>query len=122
MLKVEKDIDKVADRTKFLLDCILQFIAVNENRFISENNSYDFTPSAPFGRIIRNNSKTKIIVLKSKADEVFVNNKILDSKNLLNSLKEKGILECEKDRLYKRQKLSKKSEKQSCYIFEFESF
>lgn len=122
LLKIEKSIDKVADRTNFLLDCILQFVAVNENRFISENNSYDFQPSAPFGRIIRSNSTTKIIVLKSKADEVFVDNKILDSKNLLNSLKEKGILECEKDRLYKRQKLSKKSGKQSCYIFEFESF
>lgn len=117
LLSIEKYINENSDRTKYLLDCILQFIAVNENKFITEHNCYGFAPSAPWGRIIKTNSETEIIILKSKADEVFKDNKIMDSKNLLNTLKQKNIIDCEKDRLYKRYRLSSKSEKQSCYIF-----
>lgn len=117
LLSIEKHINENSDRTKYLLDCILQFIAVNENKFITEHNCYGFAPSAPWGRIIKTNSETEIIILKSKADEVFKDNKIMDSKNLLNTLKQKNIIDCEKDRLYKRYRLSSKSEKQSCYIF-----
>ena len=57
-------------------------------------------------------SIVSINVLKNNKE-----NKILDTRNLLNLLKEKNILDCEKDRLYKRYRFSIKSEKQACYIF-----
>ena len=117
LLSIEKHINENSDRTKYLLDCILQFIAVNENKFITEHNCYGFPPSAPWGRIINSDSENKIIILKSKADEVFKDNKIMDSKNLLNTLRQKGILECEKDRPCKRYRLSSKSKNLPCYIF-----
>lgn len=117
LLSIEKHINENSDRTKYLLDCILQFIAVNENKFITEHNCYGFPPSAPWGRIINSDLENKIIILKSKADEVFKDNKIMDSKNLLNTLRQKGILECEKDRPCKRYRLSSKSKNLPCYIF-----
>lgn len=117
LLSIESNISKNSDRTKYLLDCILQFVAVNQNKFVTDYNCYDLTPSAPLGRIIKTDSEIEIIILKSKADEVFKENKILDTRNLLNLLKEKNILDCEKDRLYKRYRFSIKSEKQACYIF-----
>lgn len=117
LLSIEKHINENSDRTKYLLDCILQFVAINENKFITEHNCYGFPPSAPWGRIIKTNSETEIIILKSKADEIFKDNKILDSKNLLNTLKRKGILDCESDRLCKRYTLGRKGNKPSCYIF-----
>lgn len=117
LLSIEKHINENSDRTKYLLDCILQFVAVNQNKFVTDYNCYDLTPSAPLGRIIKTDSEIEIIILKSKADEVFKENKILDTRNLLNLLKEKNILDCEKDRLYKRYRFSIKSEKQACYIF-----
>ena len=117
LLSIESNISKNSDRTKYLLDCILQFVAVNQNKFVTDYNCYDLTPSAPLGRIIKTDSEIEIIILKSKADEVFKENKILDTRNLLNLLKGKNILDCEKDRLYKRYRFSIKSEKQACYIF-----
>lgn len=117
LLSIEKYINENSDRTKYLLDCILQFIAVNENKFITEHNCYGFAPSAPWGRIIKTNSETEIIILKSKADEIFKDNNILDAKNLLNILKRKNMLDCESDRLCKRYTLGRKGNKPSCYIF-----
>lgn len=100
-----------------MLDCILQFVAVNENKFITEHNCYGFPPSAPWGKIIETNSEIQIIILKSKADEVFKNNNISDANNLLNILRRKKMLDCEKDRPSKRYKLSSKSKSLPCYIF-----
>lgn len=116
-LSIEKQISKNSDRTQYMLDCILQFVAVNENKFISEDNCYGFPPSAPWGRIIKTNSEIQIIILKSKADEVFKDNNISDAKNLLNILRRKKMLDCEKDRPCKRYRLSSKSKSLPCYIF-----
>lgn len=117
LLSIEKHINENSDRTKYLLDCILQFIAVNENKFITEHNCYGFPPPAPWGKIIETNSEIEIIILKSKADEVFKDNNISDAKNLLNILKRKKMLDCEKDRPSKRYRLSSKSKNLPCYIF-----
>ena len=117
LLSIESNISKNSDRTKYLLDCILQFVAVNENKFITEYNCYTCPPSAPWGRIIKTNSETEIIILKSKADEIFKDNNISDAKNLLNILRRKNMLDCESDRLCKRYTLGRKGNKPSCYIF-----
>ena len=50
--------------------------------------------------------------------KIFAENNINDSKNLLNILKIRNQLKCEKDRLYKRVKLAQFSDvKQNCYVF-----
>lgn len=117
LLSIEKQISKNSDRTQYLLDCIFQFVAVNENKFITEDNCYGFPPSAPWGKIIKTNSEITIIILKCKADEVFKDNNISDANNLLNILRRKKMLDCEKDRPSKRYKLSSKSKSLPCYIF-----
>ena len=77
--------------SKYLIDCILQFVALNKNNFITDENDF-YQPKTPFGKINKGSSETVITILKSKADEVFKENNISDSRNLLNILKEKRCL------------------------------
>ena len=116
MLSIEDKISKNSDRTKYLIDCILQFVALNKNNFITDENDF-YQPKTPFGKINKGSSETVITILKSKADEVFKENNISDSRNLLNILKEKKMLDSEKDRPSKRCRITRDLEEQPCYIF-----
>lgn len=116
LLSIEDKISKNSDRTKYLIDCILQFVALNKNNFITDENNF-YQPKTPFGKINKGSSETVITILKSKADEVFKENNISDSRNLLNILKEKKMLDSEKDRPSKRCRITRDLEEQPCYIF-----
>ena len=69
------------------------------------------------GKIIKGSNSVEISILKSVAEALLAKNGYESIKTLVEKWRQKQILLCEKDRAYKRVKLSKDLPLQHCYVF-----
>ena len=69
------------------------------------------------GKIIKSSNCVEISILKSVAESILAKNGYESIKTLTEKWREKQILLCEKDRAYKRVKLTKDLPSQPCYVF-----
>ena len=69
------------------------------------------------GKIIKGSNSVEISILKSVAESLLAKNGYESIKTLVEKWRENQILLCEKDRAYKRVKLTKDLPTQPCYVF-----
>ncbi len=112
---LEKRINTEIDIADKALDCILDYVSRNSSKFIRANIS-DYE-SCVEGKIIKSNNFVEISILKSVAEAVLAKNGYESIKTLVEKWRENQILLCEKDRAYKRVKLTKDLPAQPCYVF-----
>lgn len=112
---LEKRINTETDIADRALDCILDYISRNSSKFIRANISeYE---SCIEGKIVKSNQFAEISILKSVVESILTKNSYESMRTLTNKWKESKLLLCEKDRAYKRVKLSKDLPPQPCYVF-----
>ena len=112
---LENRINTETDIADKALDCILDYISRNSSKFIRANIS-DYE-SCVEGKIIKGSNSVEISILKSVAEALLAKNGYESIKTLVEKWRQKQILLCEKDRAYKRVKLSKDLPAQPCYVF-----
>ena len=112
---LENRINTETDIADKALDCILDYISRNSSKFIRANIS-DYE-SCVEGKIIKGSNSVEISILKSVAEALLAKNGYESIKTLVEKWRQKQILLCEKDRAYKRVKLSKDLPPQPCYVF-----
>ena len=112
---LENRINTETDIADKALDCILDYISRNSSKFIRANIS-DYE-SCVEGKIIKSNNFVEISILKSVAESLLAKNGYESIKTLVEKWRENQILLCEKDRAYKRVKLTKDLPTQPCYVF-----
>ncbi len=112
---LENRINTETDIADKALDCILDYISRNSSKFIRANIS-DYE-SCVEGKIIKSNNYAEISLLKSVVETQLAQNGFESIKTLTEKWRQKQILLCEKDRAYKRVKLTKDLPTQPCYVF-----
>ena len=112
---LENRINTETDIADKALDCILDYISRNSSKFIRANIS-DYE-SCVEGKIIKGSNSVEISILKSVAEALLAKNGYESIKTLVEKWRQKQILLCEKDRAYKRVKLTKDLPPQPCYVF-----
>lgn len=112
---LESRIDTETNIADKALDCILDYISRNSSKFIRANiGEYE---ACIEGKFIKNNQFVEISVLKSIVESVLTKNGYESIKTLTEKWQDNKLLLCEKDRAYKRVKLSKDLPPQPCYVF-----
>ena len=112
---LEKRINTEIDIADKALDCILDYVSRNSSKFIRANIS-DYE-SCVEGKIIKSGNCVEISILKLVAESILAKNSYESIKTLTEKWQQKQILLCEKDRAYKRVKLTKDLPSQPCYVF-----
>ena len=125
LLSIEQSVVSEADISEKALECVLQFVTRNNNRFFHEN-KYDSThayngesiygvisslPSTP--------SYKKLTILRSVVEEILSKNGFENFKIIYEGWKNNGHLIAGKDRPYKRLKLQKGLPVQQCFEIKF---
>ena len=111
---LENRINTETDIAEKALDCILDYVSRNYSKFIRAYIS-EYVACVE-GKIIKSNNSLEISILKSVAEDVLTKNGFESIKTLVQKWSEKQILLSEKDRAYKRVKLTKDLFPQSCYV------
>ena len=112
---LENRINTETDIADKALDCILDYISRNSSKFIRANIS-DYE-SCVEGKIIKGSNSVEISILKSVAEALLAKNGYESIKTLVEKWRVNQVLLCEKDRAYKRVKLTKDLPSQPCYVF-----
>lgn len=112
--EIEKSITNDSDISDKALDCIVQYISKNKFKFIIGRDGYN---SSIEGMIEDANSDKRITILKSVVEKILIDNGFENLKLIYSEWAEKKILIKEKDRPYKRVRLTKELPIQPCFIF-----
>lgn len=116
LLQIERSITTEADIATRALDCVLQYVTRNNNRFLHGGDKYFNTPLD--GTVKDIGSHKEIRILKSVVDKTLMENGFESLRDVYEIWwKKMGILDAEKDRPSKRKVLVKGLPEQPCFIF-----
>jgi len=113
IIELERSVAEEQDISEKALDCIRQYIATHKSRFIF---GCDEWISSVEGKVGSGGNK-EIIILKSVVEKVLQENGFENPKMIFQMWSDKKILVREKDRPYKRIRLSSKLPVQPCFVF-----
>lgn len=117
---VEIDVPYVRTQNKVFIE-LDGFWAGAYNKYILKKYSKagidDYTPSNCVGAVIAMRDYTEIQMIESEFNRIISAYKIVSVKSILKNLKAIGVLQTEKDRLFKRIVLIKALGRQKCYCF-----
>ena len=114
LLKIEKTTSQKTDFAMDSLDVILQEISKNSAKYLTSNKIWC---DNAVGKITEEKDYKIIDILKIEFLAYCAKNKLHNSHQVLIKLKERGILQCENDRLTKRVRLNEHISVQTCYEF-----
>lgn len=121
ILGLEKSITDEINQEDRFIEIIKQEYAKNNNKYILKKYSKagldDYPPSNCVGAAIVTRDCTEIQMIESEFNRIISAYKIVSVKSILKNLKAIGILQTEKDRLFKRIVLIKALGRQKCYCF-----
>ena len=114
LLTLEKNISESLKPEERLIEIVKQDIARNNSRYMIDSS----VPCSPcFGAIKTENGYSEIQITDSAFKEIMRNNNLTGWQHTLKQLKQRGILQSEQDRIYKRVVLLKEVGRQKCYCF-----
>lgn len=121
ILGLEKSITDEINQEDRFIEIIKQEYAKSNNKYILKKYSKagidDYTPSNCVGAAIVTRDYTEMQMIESEFNRIISAYKIVSVKSILKNLKTIGILQTEKDRLFKRIVLIKALGRQKCYCF-----
>lgn len=125
ILHLEENISENTNPEERFLEIIKQEYAKNNHKYITKKYSntapIDYTPSNCIGAIIISRDYTEIQMVESEFNRIISVYKLVSFKSILKNLKAIGVLQSEKDRLFKRIVLLKELGKQKCFCFRLSS-
>ncbi len=125
ILYLEESISEEMNPEERFLEIIKQEYAKNNNKYITKKYSHtasiDYPPSNCIGAIIISRDYTEIQMTESEFNRIITAYKLVSYKSILKNLKATGVLQSEKDRLFKRIVLLKELGKQKCFCFRLSS-
>ncbi len=112
-LALEQGVTGEIDIADKAIDCIVQYVARHGNRFISNNEEFC---SAVDGKIRNTGYGKEITILKTVVENILKDNGFENPKILYKKWHEQKLLISERDRPYKRVRLTKDLPVQPCFI------
>lgn len=126
ILSIEQSVSSESDVSDKALECVLQYVTRNNNRFYYEKKNdptHSYNGESIYGVISTLNSKPshmKLTILRSIVEEILAKNGFENSKTIYDGWKKNGHLIAGKDRPYKRLKLQKQLPVQQCFEMNIE--
>ncbi len=114
IVDLERSVAAERDIADKALDCISQYIATHKNCFILDGET---SASKIEGRIQKINMGKEVAILKCIVEKVLSENGFENPKMIYKEWARKKILSSERDRPYKRLRLSKDIPAQPCFVF-----
>lgn len=114
IINIERSIGTDSDISEKALEYILQYVSRHRNRFVD---SYEESSFAVEGKITKKANYKEIAILKEIVEDVLKGKGFENPKLLYQKWSESKILISEKDRKYKRIRLTKGGEIQPCFVF-----
>ena len=114
VINIERSIGTDSDISEKALEYILQYVSRHRNRFVDSNEESSF---AVEGKITKKANYKEIAILKEIVEDVLKCKGFENPKLLYQKWSESKILISEKDRKYKRIRLTKGGEIQPCFVF-----
>jgi len=116
IVDLERSVADERDISDKALDCIIQYVSTHKSAFIIDcNENY-------LSRIEGKISKTGITILKCVVEKILSENGFEAPKMIYKRWQDKGIIECERDRPYKRKKLAVNLPIQPIFIFDLSKY
>lgn len=112
LIQMERNVSTQTDPVQHAIEIILSEISRNSSRYIFQGK---FPPDNCLGKIDQNGDYKVIAVLKSEFSSICKRNR-LQPLFVLKNLRERQMLDCERDRLSKRVRLQCNLPEQVCYV------
>lgn len=110
----ERSISTQLDISAKALEYIMQYVSRHRNRFVTGNEDIDFSAE---GKISNKRNYKEIAILKEIVEDILENKGFENKKLIYSKWEDNNILDSEKDRKYKRLRLTKGGEIQPCFVF-----
>lgn len=114
LIHLERNVADEINIEEKALECIVQYVSKHKNHFIVGCNEW---LSSIEGKICNGTNGKEIIILKSVVEKILKENDYENPKLIYQKWSDKKILIREKDRPYKRLKLTSDLPKQPCFVF-----
>lgn len=112
LIQLERNVSAQTDPIQRSLEILLSEVSRNSSRYITDSN---LQPSNCVGKIQQDGEHKIIAMLQSEFNDICKKNG-LQPKFVLRNLRERQILDCERDRLSKRVRLRHNLPEQVCYV------
>lgn len=114
IVKLQENATRHTDIAENFLDLLMQEVSRNSSHYITADHPFG---TNVVGSILEEKEGKTISILKDELRLICRRHKILNFVQLLKTLKQRGILQAESDRLEKRVRLSPDTTRQTCYVF-----
>lgn len=114
LIHLERNVADEINIEEKALECILQYVSTHKSHFIVGCNEW---LSSIEGKVRSSTNGKEIIILKSIVEKILKENNYENPKLIYQKWSDKKILIREKDRPYKRLKLTSDLPKQPCFVF-----
>lgn len=110
----ERSVSTQLDISAKALEYITQYVSRHRNRFVIGKEDIDFPAE---GRISNKRNYKEIAILKEIVEDILENKGFENKKLIYSKWEDNNILDSEKDRKYKRLRLTRGGEIQPCFVF-----